>query len=121
MENFIPLSPMLEGLLFTVKAGDVTELFLQLLVIIFAAAFLLGLLGWAQRFVDHAPTLLTSVGILGTFIGIVVGLMHFDPQDIDGSIAMLLDGLKTHRFTLQPLAACVRCNCGHVPTLRSPR
>ena len=99
MDNILPLSPILEGLLKTTNAGDVTELFLELLAVIFVTGAVLGLLGWAKRFVDHAPTMLTSVGILGTFVGIVIGLMHFDPQNIDGSIAMLLDGLKTAFIT----------------------
>ena len=38
---------------------------------------------------------MTGVGILGTFCGIFLGLLHFDVSDISGSIAPLLDGLKT--------------------------
>ncbi|HIF9331893.1 hypothetical protein A9D46_09560 [Photobacterium damselae subsp. damselae] len=45
------------------------------------------------------PNLLTSLGILGTFTGIVSGLMGFDPQNITESIPSLLDGLKTAFLT----------------------
>lgn len=38
---------------------------------------------------------MTGVGILGTFIGIFIGLQEFDVHDISGSIPQLLEGLKT--------------------------
>lgn len=43
--------------------------------------------------------MLTSLGILGTFVGIVAGLLHFDTNDIDASIGPLLAGLKTAFIT----------------------
>ena len=54
---------------------------------------------WLRRVVEFIPALITSLGILGTFIGIVQGLYHFDPSDIDGSIPTLLAGLKTAFYT----------------------
>lgn len=48
-----------------------------------------------KHFIDYAPTLMTSLGILGTFWGIVVGLLEFDTSNIDKSIPLLLSGLKT--------------------------
>src|SRR5690606_34257188 len=50
-------------------------------------------------FLQYTPTLLTSLGILGTFAGIIIGLLSFDPDNIDGSIALLLNGLKTAFIT----------------------
>lgn len=38
--------------------------------------------------------LMTGVGILGTFFGVVVGLQDFDPSNISDSISPLLEGLK---------------------------
>ena len=51
--------------------------------------------GERAQFVEVAPTLMTSLGILGTFVGIVVGLFSFDPSQIDESIKDLLGGLRT--------------------------
>ncbi|EPC01850.1 hypothetical protein L861_19560 [Litchfieldella anticariensis FP35 = DSM 16096] len=66
-------------------------------------AFLLSLYCYKtdriRGFTHYAPNLLTSLGILGTFIGIVIGLMHFDPADIDNSITLLLSGLQTAFMT----------------------
>lgn len=41
-----------------------------------------------------SPALLTTVGVLGTFVGIYIGLNAFDINNIDGSIPGLLKGLK---------------------------
>ncbi|MDD7806060.1 MAG: hypothetical protein PUP46_11005 [Endozoicomonas sp. (ex Botrylloides leachii)] len=50
-------------------------------------------------FTQYTPTLLTSLGILGTFTGIVAGLLSFDTTNIDKSIGPLLAGLKTAFIT----------------------
>lgn len=40
-----------------------------------------------------------SMGVLGTFVGIFIGLQGFDPSDIMGSVKDILVGLKTAFFT----------------------
>jgi competence ComEA-like helix-hairpin-helix protein len=40
-----------------------------------------------------------SVGVLGTFVGIFIGLQGFDPSDIINSVNYILVGLKTAFFT----------------------
>lgn len=40
-----------------------------------------------------------ALGILGTFTGIIIGLLNFDTESIDTSIPVLLDGLKTAFIT----------------------
>jgi len=47
------------------------------------------------RTVSNAPTVLTSLGIFGTFLGIAIGLSDFNTEDIKGSVPTLLEGLKT--------------------------
>jgi len=42
-----------------------------------------------------APGSLISLGIFGTFLGIYLGLREFDSSNIDESIPLLLEGLKT--------------------------
>lgn len=44
-------------------------------------------------------TIATSMGILGTFVGIAYSLYHFDVQDITNSVPNLLEGLKTAFYT----------------------
>lgn len=44
---------------------------------------------------DKLASLLVTIGILGTFIGVTLGLLNFNVNDISGSIPTLLAGLKT--------------------------
>lgn len=81
-------------------SGDaVTNAIVTVLLIVF---FLTLWLRWNRAlpgFVHYAPNLLTTLGILGTFMGIVIGLLGFDVHDIDGSMGPLLEGLKTAFIT----------------------
>lgn len=52
-----------------------------------------------RRLVEFFPTLVSSLGVLGTFYGITDGLLAFDSSNLDQSIPGLLDGLKTAFFT----------------------
>ncbi len=47
------------------------------------------------RTVEVAPNILTSIGIFGTFLGVALGLWHFDTTDIQNSVPQLMDGLRT--------------------------
>ena len=55
--------------------------------------------GDRQNYVEYAPTLMTSLGLFGTFLGIFIGLLQFDSKHIDGSIQHLLNGLQTAFMT----------------------
>ena len=52
-----------------------------------------------RRIVDYFPTFVSTLGVLGTFYGITIGLLSFDTGNLDQSIPGLLDGLKTAFFT----------------------
>lgn len=45
-------------------------------------------------FTRSAATLFTTIGVLGTFFGIFIGLLDFNVANIDASIQQLLTGLK---------------------------
>ena len=52
-----------------------------------------------RRIIEYFPTFVSTLGVLGTFFGITMGLIAFDSGDLDKSIPGLLDGLKTAFFT----------------------
>lgn len=74
-------------------------IFLIIISGIFFIAFILFVRGKATEFVNYAPTLLTTLGIFGTFFGIFLGLMEFDQNNVEASIPPLLGGLKIAFFT----------------------
>ncbi len=50
-----------------------------------------------RRLIEMVPDVLTSLGILGTFIGLVIGLRGFNPVSYEAmasSITSLIDGIK---------------------------
>ena len=52
-----------------------------------------------RRQVEMFPSLVSTLGVLGTFIGISIGLLNFKPDELEESIPELLAGLKTAFFT----------------------
>ncbi|MBL4582311.1 MAG: hypothetical protein JKY29_10870 [Gammaproteobacteria bacterium] len=48
---------------------------------------------YSSHTVRSAPSILTSFGIFGTFLGIAFGLMRFDSADIEASVPVMIDGL----------------------------
>ncbi|WP_347331973.1 hypothetical protein [Marinimicrobium locisalis] len=55
--------------------------------------------GYSSQSAVHAPTILTSTGIFGTFIGVAMGLLEFDTTDIQSSVPGLIEGLQTAFWT----------------------
>ena len=85
----------IENFLVNTGANVLTEAFIIVLMAIFVLAILFKLNNKQHGFTHYTPTLLTTVGILGTFAGIISGLLGFDVENIDQSIGHLLAGLKT--------------------------
>lgn len=50
---------------------------------------------YSSRTAEAAPTILTSIGIFGTFLGVALGLGDFDTANLRDSVPQLLSGLKT--------------------------
>jgi hypothetical protein len=103
------------GLLATLGHLDdamlVIGVFSILLLSLFTSALVLIALRRALAYYRSVPTLLTTFGILGTFLGISTGLLHFDVANVEASIPMLLDGLKLAFITSISgilLAVCLR-------------
>jgi len=50
-----------------------------------------------RRIIEMVPDILTSLGILGTFVGLVLGLRGFNPttyEAMSSSVSSLIDGIK---------------------------
>ncbi|WP_297816375.1 hypothetical protein [uncultured Paraglaciecola sp.] len=85
----------IEGILKITQASILSEIVCGIILLVFVFGCFFSIKSKYPNFVSYTPALLTSLGIFGTFGGIVIGLMLFDEKDIDGSISLLLGGLKT--------------------------
>ena len=52
-----------------------------------------------KKWIEQLPSLISTLGVIGTFVGITIGLVGFDADKLDSSIPQLLSGLKTAFFT----------------------
>ncbi|EGQ8242345.1 hypothetical protein ACUT8K_003079 [Vibrio parahaemolyticus] len=93
------MTNFLASMIASYSAASISDAFIYTIFFLLIASSILAFLGKAPRFTASTTNILTSLGILGTFAGIVVGLMEFDPSNIDGSIESLLSGLKTAFLT----------------------
>lgn len=65
----------------------------QVIVLLVVLLILWRIKGWYTH-TNSAASILTMVGVFGTFIGIYVGLQKFNPKELQDSIEVLLNGLK---------------------------
>ncbi|MDD9807066.1 MAG: MotA/TolQ/ExbB proton channel family protein [Gammaproteobacteria bacterium] len=82
---------MIKGVATSVMADPIVRIVMILLAILFYV-------GWKEYIARQAiPPLMTSLGILGTFMGIFVALepLEFTPGKINESVSALLSGMKT--------------------------
>lgn len=77
------------------SADYINVLMLLTILAVFSIALYFAKENKAEEFVQFAPSLLIMLGLLGTFFGVVLGLVYFDLNNIQGSIPLLLAGLKT--------------------------
>ena len=90
---------ILENLLRSFDTNQVNSVILLLMLFVFIAGLWFTKKAEQVEFVQYVPTLLTTMGIFGTFLGIVLGLLDFNQADIEASIPLLLAGLKTAFIT----------------------
>lgn len=90
---------ILESLLRSFDTNVVSGAVLILMLFVFGSGLFYTKKARQVEFVQFVPTLLTTMGIFGTFLGIVLGLLEFNQNDIEASIPLLLAGLKTAFIT----------------------
>ena len=106
----VKMSNYIANLIASFSASQISDVFILATLLLALASIIFSLIHRFDVFVSAMPNLLTSLGILGTFAGIVVGLMGFDPQHIDSSIQGLLGGLKTAFLTsLTGMSCSILC------------
>lgn len=100
------ISEIIERAILETETGLLTDTFIVVMLVVFLLACIFKKTDKCHAYTQYVPTLLTTLGILGTFFGIVAGLLGFDVKDIDGSIGGLLAGMKT-AFTTSLVGMCL--------------
>lgn len=82
------------------EAQQITKYFLIIIAVILLVGLYYRLIKKeTNKIIALLPNIEVTLGILGTFVGIYIGLLEFDVQDISKSIPALLEGLKTAFIT----------------------
>ena len=74
--------------------NDIALIFSLIIVVVFLLSVFGPRTGRLAALSGHGPTLCTTLGVLGTFTGIFLGLLEFNVAEIDASVPELLEGLK---------------------------
>ena len=74
-----------------VALPEAAKFFVALLVIVTVFIHL----KYDHIYLTYGPIVLTVIGILGCFVGITLGLLHFDTNNIQQSVPNLLSEIKT--------------------------
>ncbi len=85
--------------MFYLDDATITWVTIMWLLFLLALGFVLFGKKYKSRIIGSFPTIASTIGVFGTFWGITSGLMGFNPNDLDGSIPILLSGLKTAFIT----------------------
>jgi len=91
---------------FIMSDSDVSNSFTVVIILVGFIGFCFRMLKRRNNFVLIFPSIAISLGILGTFTGIYIGLIGFDVSNISASVPQLLEGLKT-AFTTSILGMSV--------------
>lgn len=83
------------------------ELIINIFTILLIFLFLLNIFSfkfkdkynWNEKYLEHVGGIYLSIGVFGTFLGITVGLLGFNVENIEESIPPLLEGLKISFLT----------------------
>lgn len=87
----------LERIYQAVINDEIARFFALIIVGILALSFLARMRPFSKLlsgFDRSGPALMTTIGVLGTFAGVFLGLLDFSVSEIDKSIPPLLEGLK---------------------------
>ena len=73
-------------------SSKVTTFFVALIA---ALTIYLGHIKFTRFSLAHGPEILTTAGIMGCFLGIALALLDFDTTNVQNSVPLLLQGVKT--------------------------
>jgi len=70
------------------------DILLIAIIVVIILMTIIGLWKIPHQQVNAFASIVTVIGVFGTFLGIAIGLYDFDPENIEASVPALLEGLK---------------------------
>ncbi len=91
-------------------------------IVVILAIWVVFNIRYNPRVVELGPTILTTIGIFGTFLGVALGLARFDTTNVQASVPALLAGLKTAFWASAPARRRrkIRWSCWSKSAMRWP-
>ena len=95
----LSLSEIVDAILIEPFANSISLFFIVIILGIFVASMLVRRAGFSPKTpllsIAHKNAIATlpALGVLGTFVGVLVAIRSFEPGNIQGSISNLLEGL----------------------------
>ena len=76
---------------FSILGNDISLTFM-LLFLVFVIVLFFSKTYYGRILSSSATTVLPSIGILGTFIGVFIALLNFDANNMEGSMTLIIGG-----------------------------
>lgn len=84
-----------QGTISTILASGETVFFVGVIALL---TIYFGHIRFSRFSLVYGPEILTTVGIMGCFLGIAMALLNFDADNVQKSVPLLLQGVKTAFF-----------------------
>ncbi len=78
----------------SVVGNDISLTFILIILGIFVIVLFFSKSYYGRILSSSATTVLPSIGILGTFVGVFIALLNFDANNMEGSMTLIIGGLK---------------------------
>ena len=94
MQKQLSLEELFSTAIDSILGNHITLIFVLVILTIFISVLFFPKTFFGRYFSSGATTVLPSIGILGTFFGVFIALLNFDQTNMQGSMNLIIDGLK---------------------------
>ena len=88
------LGDLFKSFIASILGNDISLTFILIILGIFVIVLFFSKTYYGRILSSSATTVLPSIGILGTFIGVFIALLNFDANNMEGSMTLIIGGLK---------------------------
>ena len=94
VQKEMELGDLITSFIASILGNDISLHLYLLFLGIFVIVLFFSKTYYGRILSSSATTVLPSIGILGTFIGVFIALLNFDANNMEGSMTLIIGGLK---------------------------